>query len=368
MKNTDVNLPIYIKCLVVFLCCINLFACQDSEKSKPAEYTGVQESITSTIETYLDANQKNDNPGVSIIVRKDGNIAYKGSRGMANTQTGIAISSSTGFRLASVSKPFTALAIMQLYEQGALSLEDKLLHYIPELSPTWQEITIHHLLSHQSGIPDFLNDIWSSSRNDGLTNQRLINYFAQNDELEFIPSVKGDYSNTGYVLLAEIVARVSGMTFSDYMQAHIFGPTGMVNSYITNEMTPLKNGDALNFADRNTYHGIKLYTYGSMAQVSSSDDLNLFAQALLNDEIISQETLALVLKTHSTIEGVGGYGYGFQVEDFFAHSGLWDSFNTLLIFFPDKQVEIIFLSNGGEATDKHMSNIHRLIREFYGIN
>ncbi|WP_286263483.1 serine hydrolase domain-containing protein [Thalassotalea atypica] len=368
MIKTNINKPIYIKWIALFLCCHSIFACQDSEKSESAEYTGVQESITSTIETYLDANQEDDTAGVSIIVRKDGNIAYKGNRGMANTQTGIAISSSTGFRLASVSKPFTALAIMQLYEQGAIGLEDKLLHYIPELSPIWKEITIHHLLSHQSGIPDFLNDIWSSSRNDGLTNQGLINYFAQNDELEFIPGVKGDYSNTGYVLLAEIVARVSGMSFSDYMQAHIFGPTGMVNSYITNELMPIKDGDALNFADRNTYHGIKLYTYGSMAQVSSSDDLNLFAQALLNDEIVSQETLALVLETHSIIEGVGGYGYGFQVEDFFAHSGLWDSFNTLLIFFPNEQLEIIFLSNGGEPTDKHMSNIHRLIREFYGIN
>ncbi len=357
-----------IKVITVFVLCVGLNACGGgSEESVDTEYTGVKESITTTIDTYLETNQDSNSAGVSVIIRKEGTVEYRGSRGMANTLTGIPISSSTGFRLASVSKPFTAIAIMQLYEQGSLTLESKLVEYIPELSATWGEITIHDLLSHRSGIPDFLNDIWSDERNNGLTNQGLISYFSQNSDLEFTPGSKGDYSNSGYVLLAEIVSRVSGVSFSQYMQAHIFGPVGMTNSYITNELVNIKAGDALNFADRDTYHGIKLYTYGSMAQVSSAEDLNLFAQALLNHDIVTSETLTLMLQNHSGIYNVGGYGYGFQVGDSFSHTGLWDSFNTSITFYPNKHVEVIFLSNGGELTDQHMSNIQKLAREFYQL-
>ena len=357
----------YIKEFVVIFSCLGLIACGGSEKSISTEYTKVQETITATIDTYLDANQESNTPGVSIVVRKNGEIEYSSSRGMANKLTGVPISNTTGFRLASVSKPFTAIAIMQLYEQGALTLESKLIDYIPELPSTWHGISIHHLLSHRSGIPDFLNDIWDDKRNNGLTNQGLIEYFSRNDELEFTPGTRGDYSNSGYVLLAEIVSRVSGASFSEHMQANIFGPVGMVNSYITSELMELEQGDALNYADRDTYHGIKLYTYGSMAQVSSADDLNSFVQALLNDEIISAETLALMLQTHSKITDVGDYGYGFLVGNAYSHTGLWDSFNTSITFYPNNQIEVIFLSNGGELTDKHMSNIQKLVREYYKI-
>jgi CubicO group peptidase (beta-lactamase class C family) len=367
MKGFFSTLSRSIKIIIVIFSCVGLNACGGSEKSVTTQHTEVQGTITATIETYLDANQESNAPGVSIIVRKNGVVAYRSSRGMANNLTGVSISNTTGFRLASVSKPFTAIAIMQLYEQGALTLESKLLDYIPELPSTWSGISIHHLLSHRSGIPDFLNDIWSDKRNDGLTNQGLIEYFSQNDELEFTPGISADYSNSGYVLLAEIVARISGAPFTEHMQANIFGPVGMVNSYITNELMALKEGDALNFADRDTYHGIKLYTYGSMAQVSSADDLNIFAQALLNDDIITADTLALMLQTHSKISGVGDYGYGFLVGDTYSHTGLWDSFNTGITFYPDDQLEVIFLSNGGELTDRHMSNIQKLVREYYKI-
>jgi len=368
MKEFINSFSRYMNIFAVFVICIGLNACGGSEKSVNVEYTGVQESIHSTIETYLNVNQENDTPGVSIIIRKNGEVVYRGSRGMANKITDISITSDTGFRLASVSKPFTAIAIMQLFEQGALTLDSKLLDYIPELPSSWSDISIHHLLSHRSGIPDFLNDIWSDKRNNGLTNQGLIEYFSQNDDLEFTPGSRGDYSNSGYVLLAEIVSRISGSSFSDYMQANIFGPVGMANSYITNDLVALKEGDALNFADRNTYHGIKLYTYGSMAQVSSADDLNLFAQALLNNDIITADTLSLMLKTHSNINGgISAYGYGFLVGDNYSHTGLWDSFNTLITFYPNSNLEVIFLSNGGELTDKHMANVQRLVRGYYKI-
>ncbi|MBU2971225.1 beta-lactamase family protein [Pseudoalteromonas sp. C2R02] len=350
------------------ICVLILSACGgSSDKSVSTNVTGVQDTITSTIDTYLNANSAPNEPGLSIIIKKDDVVVYQSNRGLANKQTNTGINSDTGFRLASVSKPFTALAIMQLYEQGLISMEDKLLDYIPELSSNWQAITVEHLLTHRSGIPDFLNDIWSDKRNSGLTNQGLIQFFAKTPELEFPPGSKGDYSNTGYVLLAEIVARVSGLSFSEYMQQNIFTPIGMHNSYITDETTPLKMGDALNFADKDTYHGFKMYTYGSMAQVSSANDLSKFTLALKNHQIVNQQTLALMIEPHANLVNVGDYGYGFAIRDGFDHSGLWDSFNTLLRFYPEQEIELIYLSNGGEVTDLHMSNIQKLVRDFYKL-
>jgi len=358
------NLYVFIN----FICVLILSACGgSSDKPVKTNFTGVQDTITNTIDTYLTANPAPNEPGLSIIIKKDNIVVYQNNTGLANKQTNTAISSDTGFRLASVSKPFTALAVMQLYEQGLISMEDKLLDYIPELSSTWQAITVDHLLTHRSGIPDFLNDIWSDKRNSGLTNQGLIQFFAKTPKLEFTPGSKGDYSNTGYVLLAEIVARVSGLSFSEYMQQNIFTPIGMDNSYITNETTPLRVNDALNFADRDTYHGFKMYTYGSMAQVSSANDLNKFTLALKNHQVVSQQTLELMLEPHANLVNGGNYGYGFAISDSFEHSGLWDSFNTLLIFYPTRQIELIYLSNGGEITDKHMRNIQKLVRDFYKL-
>jgi len=141
----------------------------------------------------------------------------------------------------------------------------------------------------------------------------------------------------------------------------------MDNSYITNETTPLRVNDALNFADRDTYHGFKMYTYGSMAQVSSANDLNKFTLALKNHQVVNQQTLELMLEPHAKLVNGGNYGYGFGIGDSFEHSGLWDSFNTLLRFYPDQQIELIYLSNGGEISDRHMSNIQRLVRDFYKL-
>lgn len=360
------NYFLLVRNIVLFMLLSNLIACGDS--SNQTVDTGVKATLSKTIDDYLQANQSESQPGLSIIVRKDGVVAYRGNKGMANKTTGVTISNNTGFRLASVSKPFTALAIMQLYEQEWLTLEDKLVDHIPELSNAWSDITIHHLLSHQSGIPDFMTDgIFDGQRDYGLTNQGLIALFTELDDLEFSPGTQGDYSNTGYVLLAEIVARVTGMSFGEYMQANVFGPAGMTNSYINNELVDLAYGDALNFGDRTTYFGVELYTYGSMAQVSSSNDLNLFLQALINYELVSQETLELMIQPHANLQGGGSYGYGWRVGSTFGHNGSWDGFRTTLMVDQNNNLEIIILTNGGEQTESHMNNIQNLIYSFYEL-
>ncbi len=330
--------------------------------------TGVQATLAETIDAYLDVNQSNDEPGLSILVRKDGELVYKKSRGMANKLTGQSITNQTGFRLASVSKPFVALSIMQFYEQQRISLEDSILIYLPELSSSWQSITIHQLLAHRSGIPDFLNDLHLEEKYDDITNQNVLDYFIDNDMLEFTPGSKSDYSNSGYLLLAKIIERITGDRFEDYMLNNLFIHIGMTNSYIADEFSTAQPNDALNYADRSTLWGFNLYINGGDGQVTSIDDMNLFVQALLEGSIVSIETLDLMRQIYSNLEQ-GNHGYSWFVgtsdQDHFHAGGSMDGFESKLIIEPSKELQYVALSNGGQLTAIHIGNIYALLSQFY---
>lgn len=363
--------------ILLMITLIIISACNDKNDPydcKSANCTGVKKTLAETIDTYINANQSELDAGLGVLVKHNGNAVYKVSKGVANSLTNVELDDDTGYRLASISKTFTALAIMQQVELGALSLDDSILRYIPELPESWENITIHHLLSHQSGIPDFQNDWWDANWLDGLTNQGLINYFTENSSLEFEPGQKADYSNSGFALLAEIVSRLSGMSFADYMQTNIFGPAGMVDSYIIDEKHGLKDKDAINFATQETFYGLSLYTFGSMGQVSSLNDFEYFFTALLNGDIVSLDTLKLMIKRHSTtIEGQH-FGYGIDLGydnnnvfsgNVYGHTGKWDGFTCLYAIAPTIDTQLVILTNGGDTTNTHRNNITELVKEFY---
>ncbi|MFT5676569.1 MAG: CubicO group peptidase (beta-lactamase class C family) [Paraglaciecola sp.] len=139
------------------------------------------------------------------------------------------------------------------------------------------------------------------------TNAEVLNYFGDHDRLKFNPGSQIEYNNSGYTLLAEIVARVSGERFADY----IFIPLGMNNSYIADEASVARDNDALNYAERSTIHNHDIRNYGAVGQVSSLDDMGLFINALLKGKIIDQQTFALMIQNHSPgINPDQGYGYG----------------------------------------------------------
>jgi CubicO group peptidase (beta-lactamase class C family) len=347
---------------------VNLLTACQNYKRAPIINTGIGPSITETIDAYLEANLFNDEAGISLLVRKDGEVVYKKSKGLANKLTGQLINSHTGFRLASISKPFVALAIMQLYEQKKIALEDSILIYQPELPLSWKPITIHHLLSHRSGIPDFLNDLHLAEQFKNINNQDVVNYFVEHKKLEFIPGDQADYSNSGYMLLAEIIERISGKNFEDYMVNNLFVPNGMKNSYILDEKSVSRPNDALNYADKNTLWGLNINTNGGDGQVASIDDMNIFIQELLKGSFVSTETLDLMREIYSKLEQ-GNYGYGWfkgaRYEDSFTAGGSMDGFESVLIIEPAIDLQYVGLSNGGQITSQHISNIYLLISGFY---
>jgi D-alanyl-D-alanine carboxypeptidase len=337
--------------------------------------TEVQQTLKQTIDTYINANQSDLDAGLGVLVNHNGIAVYKSSKGMANALTNTVLIDDTGYRLASISKTFTALAIMQKIELGALSLDDSILLYIPELSESWSDISIHHLLSHQSGIPDYQNDWWDTNWLDGLTNQGLIDYFVEHPSLEFDSGEDTQYSNSGFTLLAEIVSRLSGISFANYMQTNIFTPVGMLDSYILNELNELKEKDAINYATEETIYGLSLYTNGSMGQVSSLNDFERFFSALLAGDIVRLETLTLMIQRQSTTSNGQHFGYGIDLGydnnnifsgNIYGHTGKWDSFTSLFAVAPDIDTQLVILTNGGDATNTHRNNIIELVKEFYG--
>jgi CubicO group peptidase (beta-lactamase class C family) len=346
-----------------------LSACGSSQEIDFVE-PGIKSTLAETLNVYLDANIQDTSPGVAILVVKDGEVDYVGTKGMANKHTALSIHSDTGFRLGSISKTLTALAVMQLYERGRLTLGDSILQFLPELPSSWQEITIHHLLCHQSGIPDFTNDLGIESWPDGVTNQDIVDYFATHDDLEFAPGANGEYSNTGYVLLAEVVSRLSGVRFADYMQDHFLHPLGMHQSYVADEYSISMFNEALNFAEFSTLFSRKFYVTGASGVVSSLDDMTLFMDALLNEEIVNAETLDLMQQQHTPNLFLGShYGYGLMVDttgaDAFAHRGRNDGFVTWMLVNRENRLRLVILGNGGAQTGNH-NYLTGLIDQFYG--
>lgn len=319
-------------------------------------------ALRSRIDSLLATRQNADSPGISILVMKNDEVIYNGGKGTADSAAGIPISENTGFYLASVSKPFTALAIMQLVEKKQIGIFDSVLDYIPELPASWRPITIDQLLSHRSGIYDIINDGWQPSLYEGATNDTLIKYLIQNPALEFTPGSRGDYSNTGYMLLSTIIERKTGMTFPAYMTRNVYGPANMKGSYVNDENQAIKSGDALNYARLRTQYGFTSYFKGATAQVSSTNDFLNFFAALRSQKLVSAAMLDTMTQSRGSVGPPGNYGYGFQVwGDYYGHGGQWDGYETDLAVNRRNGVSWAILTNSGSVGRANIEAVKQLI-------
>jgi len=316
--------------------------------------TGIQATLGETLDTVLEANLSDDHSGLIISVWKNDVNLYTGMKGNAKPKH--PITEHTQFRLASLSKTFTAIAILKLYEQGLVNLENSILDYIPELDQSWQGITIHHLLAHQSGIPDIFNDLDTHRIIDNeITNSKIFQYFVENPMLEFDAGSKEDYSNTGYILLAKIVSIVTGNKFADFMESEIFIPLGMNHTYILDENVEITEQTAMNHAVDHKIFGRDSFSYGSATQVSSMVDMQRFLLAFMMGEILQPETKALMMTTFTKGDDslFNGTGYGIfyfsdEGEAVYGHTGGHDGFRTIYAINREKNAFIVILGNGGD--------------------
>jgi CubicO group peptidase (beta-lactamase class C family) len=276
-------------------------------------------NLETKLDQYVQAFVDQGTFSGSVLVAKDGKILLCKGYGMANYELDVPNTPQTKFRLASVSKQFTAMAIMQLQEKGLLNVNDTLSKYIPDY-PDGDKITLHHLLTHTSGIFNYsdLPELREIEVKPHAVEQ-VIQLF-KNKPLSFRPGEKYSYSNSGYTLLAYIIEKVSGKTYETVLQEQIFGPIGMYNSGYDKASLVLKNRASgyvkvneelanAPYIDMSSPAGDEGLLY------STVEDMYLWDRALYTDKLVSRKSLETIFAPHirvtQQIPDADGYYYGY---------------------------------------------------------
>jgi CubicO group peptidase (beta-lactamase class C family) len=315
---------------------------------------GIEQSFE---EVFKEAYEQEEFNGV-VVVAHQGEAIYEEAFGIADIETEENLAVNSIFNLASVSKQFTATCIMLLYEQNKLDYNDAITKYLTDLP--YDNITIRHLLNHTSGLPDYediVEEYWEGdTENDFFTTKDLLEIYSEEElELDFEPEEKYEYSNTGYVFLACIVEKASGMSFEDFIKKYVFEPLGMKNSFACRKpnKTPKKVAQGFTTNDDGDYED---YTYNYLDGLvgdgnifSSASDLVIYAQALINGDLLSQDTFDEAFTPATLANGkktTYGFGWELEGEGFISHEGSWEGYNTYLGIDLEDGYVFVVLDNG----------------------
>jgi CubicO group peptidase (beta-lactamase class C family) len=326
-------------------------------------------NITKTLDEYLSGQANHFRFNGNVLVADKGEIIFQKSYGFANFDSKRMLNDSSVFELASVSKQFTATAILLLKDMGKLQLTDSLRKYFPELP--YNGVTLYHMLTHTSGLPDYeraMNEKWDHSKI--AFNKDMIAFLAKEKlPVSFAPSTKWEYSNTAYAILASIVEQISGQTFSEFMAQNIFQPLQMNHTRIYNTRRSLKD-TIQNYAYGFVYNDslksyqlpdsvveLKFVYYldgiqGDGIVNSTTADLLKWDRAVKNHTLLKEETQKEMLKEQSLADTLNKSYYGFgvgmgksELGYVIAHSGGWPGYTTYLGRNVDKDQTYIVLSN-----------------------
>jgi D-alanyl-D-alanine carboxypeptidase len=307
-------------------------------------------------EYVLGQMQKHHIPGVSIAIAKDGKVVRARGYGLANVELSVLATKNTVYQLASMTKQFTATAIMMLIEEGKLSLDDLITQRLPDLPTAWDKVTVRHLLSHTSGIKSYTStrDFDKTMRKD--FGQRELLDLVVKEPLEFAPGEKWNYDNTGYFLLGMLIEKVTGKKYSEFLEERIFQPLGMTHTRVNDLQAIIPNraqgyswdGAAL----RNGEYVSPTQPFAAGALVSTVNDLVKWDAALYTEKLLKKSTLEQMWAPTSLSQGgTAAYGFGWQVETvnrhrMIAHGGGIPGFATYIARFVDDKLTVIVLTNG----------------------
>lgn len=309
-----------------------------------------------SIDNYLKKYDKSETPGIAVMAIKEGEVIYKKGFGKRDLKTLESINSESNFRLASVSKQFTAMSVAILEDRKIISSDDFINNYIDELPEFTKDIKIKHLINHTSGIPDYMELCSDDPEAKVISNQDIIDLMSRKQSLLFPVGDKHEYSNTGYVLLASLVERASGISFPEFVKENIFVPLKMNNSCVVSYPLPeissrvCSYGSWPHFSDIDYNAGNFLYGDGGI--YSSLDDLEKWINCLSSNKLISDETFKRIFKTNSLNDGTEVlYSYGWfhtqnnnGVKKLY-HSGGWVGFRNYIAHVPEKKLWFVILSN-----------------------
>lgn len=319
----------------------------------------------SSIEGFYEKRLEKTGFNGAILVAKNGQILFEKYRGYSNFITKDTINEHTPFHLASISKTFTGMAVLRLWEDGKISLDDSLQKFFPQLP--YHGITIKMLLSHRSGLPNylyFMDSIWDKHKE--MTNEDVLNaLIVHHPRIQNLPDRGFQYCNTNFMLLALIVEKITGEDYPDYMKQHVFEPLGMNDTYI--------------FSIKDTAHYIPTWsvsrpfpmdawdcTYGDKNVYSTVNDLLLWDKSLYQHTLLKKSTLDMAFTPMSNEHrSMHNYGLAWRLfiksgDTVIYHNGKWHGTNTSFIRLVQDTATIIVLGN------KENRNIYQA-KEMEGI-
>lgn len=297
-----------------------------------------------------------DSPGCALAIVKDGRIIYKKGYGMANLELNVPITPHTVFYIGSCSKQFVAFCIALLAQQKRLSIDDDIRKYLPEMPDYGIPITINHLIHHTSGLRDYLSLEEIAGIPLGFWHQQeCLKLVARQHELNFRPGEEYLYSNSGYLLLAEIVARVSGQSLATFAEEKIFKPLGMKNSHFHDDYTKIIKNRASGYfpASRDKFKNF-ISTFdcvGSGGLYTSVEDLFLWDQNFYHYRVGGRDVVMMVQKPGYLNNGQKlKYGFGLELGLYrglktISHGGALGGYRAAMIRFPEEKFSVICLSN-----------------------
>ena len=326
--------------------------------------SGYSQDFEKEFDLLLSKEYPTSGPGAAALVAVNGKIIYQKAFGKANLELGVNMSINSVCEIGSITKQFTAVAILMLVEQGKLKLDDEITKYLKNYPTHGHKITIHHLLTHTSGMSSYTaSDEWYDNRKKDYTKEHYINLFKQLP-MRFAPGEKYLYSNTGYVLLAAIIEEISNKTYEEFIKEFIFKPLGMKKSYyesnteiILNRAAGYDNVNDLIDKDFNKSETVNgearnlSHFNGAGAILSTVHDLFLWNRAIRNNKLINEESKIMAFTNYQLKDGKNtNYGYGWAIEDVngissIEHNGGTAGFRNNSIYLPKNDVFVAVFTN-----------------------
>jgi CubicO group peptidase (beta-lactamase class C family) len=315
-----------------------------------------QTKIDALMQAYNDPH----GPGASVLVVKDGAVVERRSFGAADVEANVAATPQTNYRLASVTKQFTAMAVLILSHRGKLSLEDPISRFFPEFPLYGASITIRQLLTHTSGLPDY-EDYMPDGLIVPLRDADVLRILEQNPRPHFAPGMSYRYSNSGYSLLSLVVEHASGKTFATFLHDEIFSPLGMDGSVAFENGISTVSSRAYGYSRKGdgwirTDQSLTSSVLGDGGIYSSIDDLVKWDRELTAPHILEAVAMlqAFTPAVKTDLPGNVAYGFGWRISNYNGHHAEWHTgetigFRNAILRLPDERLTVVVLTNRDEG-------------------
>lgn len=315
---------------------------------------GISQTWEEQFDQMLEQQFSSDIPGATVLVAKKGDIIYHKAFGMANMELDVPMETDMVFEIASITKQFTAVSILMLMEQGKLNLDDDITKFIKDYPTNGHHISIHHLLTHTSGIKSYTSmESWMPIWRKDLQPMELIDFF-KNEPMDFVPGEKWQYNNSAYFILGYIIEKASGQTYEEFVEQNIFKPLGMQSSRYGSQSEIIKKrayGYQKNEAYVNAEYLSLTQPYAAGSLMSTVKDLFIWNRAIRTHKLVKQESIELAFTNHALNNGEKiNYGYGWGLNEIngsptIEHSGGIFGYSTNAIYLPNEDVFVAIYAN-----------------------